>query len=158
MNWRLPVGGVLLAAAVVLATNRAPAGEEGPRTIPVTIETAAGPQTIQAEIACTLGERSRGLMGRRSLAPNAGMIFLLPAPRPMRMWMKDTPLALDLIFFDSERVIIKIEKNAESMSERVIDSGGSVAGVLEIAGGRADAAGISLRDKLLYTYPQGRCE
>ncbi len=148
---------LLGAAALVLATTRVPAGES-PAVIRVTVETAAGAHTVQAEVACTLDERAQGLMGRRSLAPDSGMIFLLPTPRPMRMWMKDTPLALDLIFFDSAHSIMRIERDAEAMSERVIESGGPVAGVLEIAGGRAQELGIAARDMVLYTYPRGRYE
>ncbi|MSO73763.1 MAG: DUF192 domain-containing protein [Alphaproteobacteria bacterium] len=141
-----------------LTTSPCPAGEANPTTIPVTIETPYGRRTIQAEVACRLDERALGLMGRASLAPDSGMIFLLPAPRPMRLWMKDTPLALDIIFFDSSLKIIRIEENAEPMRERVIESGGGVLGVLEIAGGRADKLKISHGDKILYTYPQKHCE
>lgn len=153
-----------LAVAGLLALgdgpNGAAAGEvvPPPTIIPVTIETMAGPRQFQAEVACTREERSRGLMGRTRLAPEAGMIFLLPAPRPMRMWMKDTPLALDLVFFDSKHQIIALEQNAQPMSEHVIESGGAVSGVLELAGGRTAELGISRSDRIIYDYPQSRCE
>ena len=62
--------------------------------IPVVIETANRSVTIQAEVACSRAERALGLMGRASLEPDAGMIFLVPEPRVMRMWMAETPLAL----------------------------------------------------------------
>ena len=157
----LRAAGFALAILVAgLLPRPAPGGEAAAdaAVIAVTIETAEGPRIVQAEVACTREQRGQGLMGRESLAPDAGMIFLLPVPRPMRMWMKDTPLALDLIFFDSNRKIIYIENNATPMSERVIESGGAVVGVLELEGGRAESLGISRDDKILYNYPQDRCE
>lgn len=158
MTMRARAAGLLLALAASALAADCAAAEDAPRTIAVTVETAAGSRTIEAEVACTRAERNRGLMRRQSLAPGAGMIFLWPTPRPMRMWMKDTPLALDMIFFNSDRIISKIKENAEPMSERVIESGGAVAGVIEIAGGQAEALGIALNDRLVYSYPQERCE
>ena len=126
--------------------------------IPVVIETANRSVTIQAEVACSRAERALGLMGRASLEPDAGMIFLVPKPRVMRMWMAETPLALDFVFFDSSGYIKKMEKNAEPMSERTIESGEKAAGVLELRGGRIDELELKLNNKLLYDYPQWRCE
>lgn len=146
---------LLLSGAL---TAQASAAEAPLATIPVTIETANGTRVIQAEVACKLEDRMRGLMGRESLAPDSGMIFFLPKPRPMRMWMKDTPLALDLVFFDKDRKIILLARNATPNSEAIVESGGAVIGVLEIAGGRATEIGISPGDRLLYSYPQGTCE
>ena len=165
IGWRRAVRALLavgvvcsMAALAAVQRDRVSADEPMPATIPVTIETVNGPQTIQVEIACRLEERALGLMGRATLAPDSGMIFLLPTARPMRMWMKDTPLALDMIFFDLSHKIIRIESNAQPKGERVIESGGNVIGVLEIAGGRAEALKITHGNKVLYTYPQERCE
>lgn len=126
--------------------------------IPVVIETANRSITIQAEVACTRAERALGLMGREALGPSAGMIFLVPRPRVMRMWMAETPLALDFLFFDFSGYIKKIEMSVEPMSEYTIESGGEVAGVLELRGGRAHELKIELNNKILYDYPQWRCE
>ena len=160
MRRALKAAGVLFVAIglSVSVPYGAWANAESHTTIPVTLETAHGRHTIQAEVACSQEERARGLMGRQRLAPDAGMIFLLATPRPMRLWMMDTPLSLDMIFFNDTHEIIRIESNAEPMSERVIESGGVAAGVLEIAGGRAIELKISRGNKVLYTYPQKRCE
>ncbi|MGD9536046.1 MAG: DUF192 domain-containing protein [Alphaproteobacteria bacterium] len=149
---------VLWGAGALLLGRSAPAAETPREVIPVAIETANRTVTIQAEVACSRAERALGLMGRETLGPDAGMIFLVPKPRLIRMWMAETPLSLDFVFFDSSGHISKIEKEAEPMSESMIDSGGSAAGVLELRGGRVDELEIELKDKILYDYPQWRCE
>ncbi len=100
MRHALKAAGVLSLAMglSVSVFYEAWASAESRATIPVTLETAAGRHSIQAEVACRQEERARGLMGRQRLAPDAGMIFLLATPRPMRLWMMDTPLSLDMIF------------------------------------------------------------
>lgn len=51
-------------------------------------------------VACTEAQRAQGLMHRRSLAPAQGMIFIFPHSAPLAFWMHNTPLSLDLLFFD----------------------------------------------------------
>jgi len=104
---------------------------------------ATGTARFHVEIADDEAERSRGLMGRESLAPDAGMLFLYPTPRVVAFWMHDTPLPLDMVFIDAEGRIARIAANARPYDETPIWSGGPVLAVLEIAGGRAAELGLA---------------
>ena len=91
---------------LVLLLGAAPAGAQQP-TLP-TIELGAGMHLIRAELADTDGARTRGLMHRKALAPNGGMLFVFDAPGPYCMWMKNTPLPLSVAFIDAAGAIVNI--------------------------------------------------
>ncbi len=57
---------------------------------------------VTAEIAQTPQERAKGLMGRESLPPNHGMLFVFEAPQQQCFWMRNTPLALTIAFIDAQ--------------------------------------------------------
>jgi hypothetical protein len=68
----------------------------------VTIYVNDNPLTV--EVANNPFSRAKGLQDRKILAPNAGMLFVFPEPQILRFWMKDTPLDLDIGFFDANDV------------------------------------------------------
>ena len=57
---------------------------------------------ITAEVADTPALRTRGLMGRQSLPPNHGMLFIFEQPQQQCFWMRNTPLPLSIAFLDDE--------------------------------------------------------
>jgi hypothetical protein len=67
---------------------------------------------IRAEVAADMGTRSRGLMFRKSLAPNAGMVFIFEEVSLHCMWMKNTLIPLSVAFLDEGGTIINIEDMA----------------------------------------------
>ena len=71
--------------------------------------------------------RARGLMFVRHLEDDQGMLFLYPAERTLSMWMKNTYVSLDMLFFDTEGRITHIHRRAEPLSEAIISPGSSVA-------------------------------
>jgi uncharacterized protein len=77
------------------------------QTLPVT-QLSAGMHLIRAEVAADFGSRSQGLMHRKSLAPNAGMLFVFDEAAPHCMWMKNTYIPLSVAFIDAQGVIINI--------------------------------------------------
>jgi uncharacterized membrane protein (UPF0127 family) len=77
------------------------------------------------------------------------MLFLLDPPRPMDMWMKNTYVSLDMLFFGADGRITHIQRRAEPQSERIISSGGEVAGVLELLAGETDRRGIRIGDRII---------
>lgn len=64
---------------------------------------------ITAEVASTDAERSQGLMHRRMLPENRGMLFVFPEPALHAMWMVNTYVPLSVAFLDADGVIINIE-------------------------------------------------
>ncbi|MCA9800171.1 MAG: DUF192 domain-containing protein [Cyanobacteria bacterium HKST-UBA06] len=63
------------------------------------------------EVARTMPEQNRGLQHRTSLAQNRGMLFEFDRPYPLRFWMKDTLIPLDILFFKND-VLIHVVENA----------------------------------------------
>jgi uncharacterized membrane protein (UPF0127 family) len=78
----------------------------------------AGMHVIQAEVAARDAERQQGLMYRRAMAQNEGMLFLFDAPAGVCMWMKNTYLPLSVAFLDKDGKII----NIEDMQPQTLDS------------------------------------
>ena len=77
-----------------------------------TVQLTAGMHLIHAEVAADMSTRSRGLMFRKSLAPNAGMVFIFEEAAQPCMWMKNTYIPLSVAFIDDSGTIINIEDMA----------------------------------------------
>ncbi|MGE0096015.1 MAG: DUF192 domain-containing protein [Alphaproteobacteria bacterium] len=113
-----------------------------------TIQTAKGPQQFDVEMAVYQDQRGRGLMCRKTLAPNTGMLFDFGFDQDVYMWMKNTLIPLDMLFIKTDGTIVKIASRAVPMSETTIASGQYVRAVLELPGGTAEKLGIKVGDKL----------
>ena len=147
--------GVRLWAAIALALMTfsglaAPARAAGLE--PLQIVTASGTHTFQVEIAADDATRERGLMNRRYMAPDRGMLFEFDREAPVSFWMKNTYIPLDMIFISPAGVVTNIVADAEPLSERVIPSGPPCAAVLELNGGEAAAIGVKVGDKVRYPF------
>mgnify|MGYP002479501223 CR=1 FL=1 len=114
----------------------------------IVVDSAAGPHAFVVEIAADDASRSRGLMERTTLAPDAGMLFDYHRPQPVAFWMKNTPLPLDMIFIRNDGTIALVVPNATPYSKTPIPSMEPVRAVLEINGGRAAALGIERGGKV----------
>jgi uncharacterized protein len=95
------------------------------------------------EFALDPDARMRGLMGRTALPARHGMWFDFGVPAAVRMWMKDTPLALDMAFVDPAGRIVHVVSDTVPCSHGLIGPSVPVRYVLELAAGtlRADAVG-----------------
>lgn len=112
------------------------------RDIPFDMEIVEKPIDIQV-----------GLMFRKQMARNAGMMFKMGKPaRPTSFWMKNTLISLDMLFVDEEGKIINIHRNARPQALTQIPSKGAVIGVIELNGGMADANRISVGDHVQHPY------
>jgi uncharacterized membrane protein (UPF0127 family) len=67
-----------------------------------------GERTVSVQLALAPAEMQRGLMGRRELGPEEGMLFVYDWPQQLSFWMRNTPLALDIGFFDAAGVLREI--------------------------------------------------
>ncbi len=71
---------------------------------------------FQVEIANDHRERSRGLMFRESMAEGSGMLFIHDEEQPLAYWMKNTKIALDILYFDSERRLVSQQRDVPPCS------------------------------------------
>jgi uncharacterized protein len=117
----------------------------------MTIERAQGRDTFQVWIADTQERVTQGLMWVRELPPDHGMVFVLGEPRSMNMWMKNTYVPLDMLFFGADGRILSIVRNTTPLSTELIGSGGVIHGVVEILGGEATRRGIEVGDRIRLT-------
>src|ERR1700674_1591695 len=93
-----------------------------------------GMYIIQAEVASDEATRSHGLMGRKELAGNDGMLFVFAQPGYYAMWMKDTLIPLSVAFIDSSGVILNIDE-MEPLTEMTHSSAGQAKFALEMSSG-----------------------
>jgi uncharacterized membrane protein (UPF0127 family) len=114
---------------------------------------------IQAEIADTPIKRATGLMYRERLDKDHGMLFIFGQPLPWTIWMKNTKIALDLIWLDEKKRVIHIEqqvpictKSDDSCPQYRPNSSDAIY-VLEIAGGTVDSYKIEKGSKLEFKTP-----
>ena len=124
---------LLLAAFALPALAIAPLAALAPGEL--VIETRAGPQRFTIELAATPGERARGLMFRRSMQPDHGMLFDFQTPQPVAFWMKNTPLPLDMLFIDETGTVVRIAADTAPYSETPVPSEQPIRAVLELNAG-----------------------
>ncbi len=122
--------------------------------VPLTIRSGGKTHNFTVEMARSSREQAQGMMFRTELAPDAGMLFPFPTPKPASFWMKNTVIPLDLLFLRSDGSIESIAANAVPYSLDPISSGEPVAAVLELAGGRAAQLGLKPGDTV--TWRDGR--
>ncbi len=135
-------------AALLMAAPAAFAGDMAFGRGEVRIETAAGVRLFHVELAETPEQQARGLMFRRSLAPDAGMLFLFPEGERPTMWMANTWLPLDMLFIADDGRIVHLFPNAVPRSRLTISSPRPARMVLELNGGAARRLGIEPGDRL----------
>ncbi|HMC36003.1 MAG TPA: DUF192 domain-containing protein [Myxococcales bacterium] len=108
----------------------------------VRFETARGPWIVRVEIASDDASRTRGLMYRRSLEPDRGMIFVFPTTEDHTFWMHNTLIALDMIFLDESRSVIGVVANAAPQTDALRGVGRPSRYVVEVAAGEAAAHAV----------------
>ena len=148
----MPIAASLAASGLALSAVASPAVAEEQAAQAqlerLEIITATGAHAFAVEVARSERERAHGLMFRRSLPQDHGMLFLFESERPIAMWMKNTYVSLDMVFVSRNGRVTSIARDAVPLSERVIPSGGPVYAVIELAAGQADAIGLSVGDRV----------
>lgn len=147
---------ILLALLLSACSQSAPRAEntaalaaaEVAQTLPLTIRTATAQHRFTVELALTPREQEQGLMFRKSLAPDSGMVFPMSPPRTASFWMKNTVIPLDMLFIHTDGSIAFVKSNAQPYSREPVSAGIPVAAVLELPGGRAAELGIREGDRV----------
>ncbi|KJD33709.1 hypothetical protein PW52_13870 [Tamlana sedimentorum] len=102
------------------------------------------------EIAETEYETQTGLMYRNSMKPTRGMLFIFNNMQPRSFYMKNTKIALDLIFIDDKNKIVSFQKNAKPYNEASLSSKVPAKYVFEINTGLVDEKQISIGDSISF--------
>lgn len=116
----------------------------------VVVATPAGPLRFPVELALSDGERQRGLMFREHLDDDSGMLFVFERAKVQSFWMKNTRLALDMIFIADDGTIAGIVENAEpltTVSRRVAQPSRYV---LELIAGSARKRGLAAGQRVTF--------
>jgi uncharacterized protein len=143
----------LLPMPVILATplSRSVAAElQQFPTSQLTIVSRTGRHQFKIEVAETPAQMTQGLMFRKSLAPDAGMLFDYKQPTVATMWMRNTLIPLDMLFVDAQGQILNIHQRAVPQSLDVIAAAAPVRVVIELNGGTAERLGIEPGDQVIY--------
>ncbi len=140
---------ILLAAFLFFGCKPdTPASASGLMKDKLVIQTQNGQKhKFEVELALSPLQIQKGLMGRTNLAPDHGMLFWFGGEEsPKSFWMKNTLIPLDMVFIRKDGTIRHIHENAHPHDLTGIPSGGPVAAVLEIPGGRTKELGIEPGD------------
>ncbi len=126
----------VFAALLLLASGC----QRGPAVV---LHGSGGPVRVGVEVVNTAVGREQGLMYRRELAADAGMLFVFPADGVQHFWMKNTLIPLDMLFIDRDRRVVGIVANAVPMSTQPVGPDEPCRYVLEVNGGFAARHGIA---------------
>src|SRR5579862_3129379 len=146
--WRRAL--ILVWLLLVLVAGAAPAQLATFPTAPLTIVGAGGQHKFTVEVATTPAQLEQGLMFRRSLAPDSGMLFDFGAPTPAMMWMKNTLIPLDMLFVAADGHVVNIAERTVPQSLATVGAAAPVRAVIELNGGTAQRLGIHPGDRVIF--------
>ena len=115
---------------------------------PLAIISGNDRHAFAVEIADTPEKRARGLMFRRSMPADQGMLFDFERDDIISMWMRNTYISLDMLFIRNDGTITHIVEHTEPLSERTISSRAPVRSVLELNAGTSARLGIAVGDRV----------
>lgn len=100
------------------------------------------PVRVRVEVVHKHEDRQRGLMFRKQLAPDAGMLFVFEAPQQLTFWMRNTYLPLDMVFITADMSVLGVVENAQPLTDDKRSVPGLSRYVLEVNAGFARRHGI----------------
>lgn len=147
MTFRRPLFAALLIGFVctVLAGSPRAGAQELEK---LEFVTKSGTHAFSVEVMRTPDQQAKGLMFRRFLPDDRGMLFAFRRNEPIFMWMKNTYIPLDMVFIDRKGAVVSIAADTEPFSERTIPSGGPAWAVVELNAGAAAKIGLAAGDKV----------
>ena len=105
---------------------------------------------LNVDVAKTSDERSKGLMYREKLLTNEGMLFIFPFEDIIHLWMKNTYIALDVVFISKDKKIVDIKHNMKKLSKNIIKSRVKSKYALEFNKGLINKLNIKIGDKVFF--------
>ena len=142
---------VAIAGGMSLLSSLVVCAQQAVLFAALTVNPGDNQVVLNLEVAACEHQRVRGLQGRTSLAEDAGMLFLIDPVDKVSLWMKDTYIALDILFVDANYRIVGLVESATPLSLRSIDSPRDVAAVVEVKAGFIQRSGVRLGQKVHYT-------
>jgi uncharacterized protein len=141
----------IVALGILLSAG---AARSAPSELP-TRQLTAGLHLITAEVAASEQDRIKGLMFRRELGPNHGMLFIFDAPEKVCMWMRNTLIPLSVAFIDADGRIVNIE-DMEPGSEALHCASHELPYALEMDRGWFSSRGLKPGRTVIGGLPQAR--
>ena len=143
----------LALAAGALGAEEGSALRRAHPTVKRTVLRMAGGARIMADVMDTEAGRERGLMFRRRLPRDYGMLFVFPVEGWLQFWMKNTFVSLDIVFIGRDKRVSAIHGRVRASTEQTLDADvARVAGtgqyVLELPAGAAERLGLKLGQAL----------
>lgn len=120
------------------------------QSLPITAQAKLGGQLIDLEVARTPDQQAMGLMHRPPLPDNRGMLFPFQPARPVSFWMKNVPVALDMVFLHRGKVVMVAPQVPPCTTPSCPTYGppGLVDAVIELRAGRAAELGLQPKDRV----------
>lgn len=118
--------------------------------IPVNVIGSDGTIELTAEVMQSPEARAQGLMFRTELAPDRGMLFVYPSPRPTAFWMKNTYISLDIMFFDRDGHLLANYRNTTPQDVTPLFGGDQVMFVLETTTGLEARFALGKVEKIIF--------
>ena len=106
---------------------------------------------VEIEIADNEEKSQQGLMYRKSMLENRGMLFIFKKEEQHAFWMKNTLISLDILFVSADKEIVKIYKNTTPLSEKSLPAQKPVLYVVEVIAGYTDKYKVNEGDKINFT-------
>jgi uncharacterized protein len=141
---------VLLGAALLAFSRPARADLVTFTKSKLVISTGKGRFPFDIELALTPPQMAQGLMYRRTLAADAGMLFDYGDPQPIAMWMKNTFIPLDMIFVGKDGKVVDLHERAVPMSLDTIEAKVPAKAVIEVNAGTIARLGVQIGDTVHY--------
>ncbi|MFH1130622.1 MAG: DUF192 domain-containing protein [Pseudomonadota bacterium] len=150
IRYLLKVPPVLLLASILGCPHNKAMEPPAAKTGTVFLEGAQGKISVKVEIVSTPEERTTGLMYRKHLPADAGMLFLFDKEEVQSFWMKNTHIPLDMIFIDERKLVVGIVQNAEPQTTESRKVAAPSRYVLEVNAGFVETHRISVGAKALF--------
>jgi uncharacterized membrane protein (UPF0127 family) len=168
INIKFQAGAIILSLLILLSSCKADKRPRPDTTIPpkyaIQREPAFNKQgiihfirnqtdtlaTMDIEIADTPQKREKGLMHRRSMEDNQSMLFIFDKEERQSFWMKDTHIALDILFINEAKTVVHLAENCQPYSLKSIPSFEYALYVFEANAGFAKKNEVKVGDKINY--------